>query len=289
MKFESAKLLADIQDVIKQYPGIKMTVRQVYYRLVASQKVKNAQSEYNRVKRVLSEARLNGDISFDDIEDRTRKVREGEEPEYSAKGYFNSYHNWFRTLDEHYELPRWYAQPTKVVVLVEKQALEGIFVDVCDEKAVDLVVCRGYPSLSVLHELAKRLKGCGTQEIKLLYFGDYDPSGLDIDRNVAERMKWNFDVKFDFTRISITRDQIDEYDIPPAPAKDSDSRTRGMEIRLGEAMQVELDAIDPPDLIKIIGDAIEEHFDSFIYDDARADELANRRMDIKKWVSEVMK
>lgn len=283
-KQASIDLLADIKAVIAQYPNIKMTVRQVYYRLVAAQKLPNSMSSYNRVKRVLTEARLDGAVSFESIEDRTRTIiapdGEKEEP---VSLYTRAWENHIRKLDEHYDLPRWWGQPERVVVLVEKQALQGLFMDVCEEKAVDLLVCRGYPSLTVLYKLAKSLRYC-KQDVHLLYFGDYDPSGLDIDRNVEERLSIDFGANFSFERIAISLDQIEEYDIPPAPAKETDSRTRGMEEKYGEAMQVELDAIDPPDLQTIIGDAIDEHFDEDIYNDDREAELDERRDQVKEWL-----
>jgi hypothetical protein len=287
-KQASIDLLADIKAVIDQYPNIKMTVRQVYYRLVAQQKLPNSTSSYNRVKRVLTEARLEGTVSFDSIEDRTRSIisPDGEQEE-SVGRYTRSWEAHIRNLDEHYDLPRWWGQPSKVVVLVEKQALQGLFMDVCEERAVDLLVCRGYPSLTVLYKLAKSLRRC-EEDVQLLYFGDYDPSGLDIDRNVEERLSEDFGATFTFERIAISLDQIEEYDIPPAPAKLTDSRTRGMEEKYGEAMQVELDAIDPPDLQTIIGDAIDAHFDEDIYDNDRADELENRRGRVKEWLDKLI-
>jgi hypothetical protein len=282
------QLLKDIKAVIAQYPDIKMTVRQVYYRLVAAQKVKNAMSEYNRVKRVLTDARRSGQVAYEDIEDRTRTVVNGERDAWTAKGYFDAYYTHFKTLDTKYDLPRWWGQETKVVVMVEKQALEGIFADVCTKQGVDLLVCRGYPSLSVLYELSQRLEDCDV-DVQILYFGDWDPSGLDIDRSIQDSLGDDFGLSFEFERMAITRIQIDEYNIPPAPAKLTDSRTMGMEAKYGEAMQVELDAIDPPDLIDLITDAIDAHFDDDIYENDRAEELEKRQRQIKTWVSEVLK
>jgi hypothetical protein len=303
VKTSSQALLADIKAVIKQYPGFKMTVRQVYYRLVAAQKIPNSQKSYRQVKELLGKARMEGLISFDDIEDRTRtitRVTDSEavvghsvylvrrtDEELSVEEFQNGFLNKFQNLDRYYDLPRWFNQPNMVVVFVEKQALQGLFMDVCEEKQVDLVVCKGYPSHSVLNDLAKRLRNYDDRNIKLIYCGDYDPSGLDIDRDVQDKLYNTFGIDFDFERNAITLDQIDEYDIPPAPAKDTDSRTAGMEARLGEAMQVELDAIDPPDLKRIVSEAIDKHFDQDIYVE-REKELLERKLQINDWVPTVL-
>lgn len=284
MKEKSTILLADIKAVIAQYPGVKMTVRQVYYRLVAAQKIKNAQSEYNRVKRVLKDARLDGSVKFTDIEDRTRKVTVTDIYEETAASMFNRYYDYVKVLDQYYRLPRWWGQPIRPVVLVEKQALEGIFRKVCDRLKVDLLVCRGYPSITVLWELGNHLRGYECDQIDLLYFGDFDPSGKDIDRNVEERLTNDFGVVFNFERIAITREQIDDYNIPPAPAKTTDSRYNGFMDKEGVAWQVELDAFDPPELTKIIEAAIDAR-----YDDAAADrrkiEVGIRSRKMKEWIA----
>ena len=286
-KESSNKLLTDIQGVIKQYPGLKMTVRQIYYRLVAGQKLPNSMSSYNRVKRILTEARLEGQVSFDAIEDRTRAIITYAQTADTVEQYTRDWEYTIRKLDKLYTLPRWYGQPSRVIVLVEKQALQGLFMDVCKEKQVDLLVCRGYPSITVLYKLARQVRNT-QQKVQVLYYGDYDPSGLDIDRNVEERLRQDFGASFTFKRYAITRDQIEEYDIPPAPAKDTDSRTRGMEERLGEAMQVELDAIDPPDLQTIIRDSIDEFFDSEGYELKRGETLKARRKEIKGWLEDLL-
>jgi hypothetical protein len=307
------KLLSDIKAVIAQYPGMTMTVRQIYYRLVASQKIKNHIKSYNKVKDVLTDARLDGSISFDSIEDRTRTIHRvwdhetvvpnaiylarQTDVELTVQTFQDKFLERFKKLDEYYDLPRWYSQPERVVVMVEKQALQGMFTEVCDDKQVDLLVCKGYPSVSILNQMGKRLRflerndhdpRCPHQ-LTVLYFGDYDPSGLDIDRNVEERLRYNFKANFVLERMAITLDQIDKFSIPPAPAKLTDSRTRGMEEATGEAMQVELDAIDPPDLTQIIEDAIDDHFDQDIYDGERTDELEERQKGIKDWLPGVLK
>ena len=303
-KDSSTKLLNDIITVINQYK-IKMTVRQVYYRLVAAQKVPNSDKSYQRVKAMLGDARKEGIIPFDAIEDRTRDIlfmRDGKwlvrdgiqlvrwsEEDIPVERFEKAFLDNFKVLDTYYDLPRWYGQDSRVIVMVEKQALQGLFQNVCFEKQVDLLVCKGYPSLSILNELAKRLRKSGATDIRIKYHGDYDPSGLDIDRDVQNKMRNQFGIKFDFERIAITREQIDEYNIPPAPAKTSDSRFQSMEDNEGEAMQVELDAIDPPDLQGIIADAIDVEFDEDIYEEERAEELGERRELIKAWIQEVMK
>jgi hypothetical protein len=112
---------------------------------------------------------------------------------------------------------------------------------------------------------------------------------LDIDRDVQSKLRYQFQIDFEFERMAIVRDQIDLYDIPPAPAKTSDSRYESMVENEGEAMQVELDAIDPPVLKGIIREAVEEYFDKDIYDNYRADELEKRKAEVEAWIPTILR
>ena len=85
-----------------------------------------------------------------------------------------------------------------------------------------------------------------------LYVGDFDPSGLDIDRALAERLPYRL------RRIALTAEQVESYGLPPAPAKDGDSRTPSMAAAYGEAVQVELDALPPAALLDLLRAAIVE-------------------------------
>jgi hypothetical protein len=277
-------LIEQANNIIGQYEGLKLTVRQIYYRLVASQLIPNSTSSYQKVVKALVYARKQGSVDYDDIEDRTREVHRVESEEYeSATSYFNGYLNYIKRLDENYTLPLWWNQPVKMQVWVEKQALSSLFQAITDKWGVDLVVCRGYPSLTLLHEASVVLNGEDDKDLQIIYFGDFDPSGADIERNVGESLDTDFGVVMDIERIAITRDQIDKYHIPPAPAKTSDSRYEGFLEREGVAWQVELDAIEPKTLQKMIEGAIKKHYDGKIAL-SRAEELLNRRSQIREWI-----
>lgn len=275
-------MINSVKAIIREYGGLKLTVRQIYYRLVAAQKLVNKLSSYQYLVKLLAQARRDGLVNYTDIEDRTRAIHfpDGAN-EWTISGWFKAYYEQMRNIDTRYDMPRWWGQPNRVIVMVEKQALSSLFEAVTDEAEVNLVVNRGYPSLTLMYELAR--SASRTNENYLLYFGDYDPSGLDIERSVEETLARDFGIDLNIERIAITRDQIDEYDIPPAPAKTADPRFARMEAETGEAMQVELDAIEPNTLQELIRDKIEEYFDEEIYDTDRDDELEKRRKELTDW------
>lgn len=297
-----ADLIANAKTIIGQYGGMKLTVRQIYYRLVAKQLIPNSVKSYNRVKEALIQARRDHTIPYSHIEDRTREVHQyhtayriskttyavrNEASEESAESFLNGYLDTVEKLDQRYNLPRWWNQPKKVMVFVEKEALAGLFQEVTDQAAVDLVVCRGYASLSLLYDIAVRLERLPdyVEEVYMLYFGDFDPSGADIERAIKDTLEKDFDVDFNIERIAITREQIDDFQIPPAPAKMTDSRYDGFVAEHGVDWQVELDAIEPTQLQDIITEAIDAYFDQDIYDNDRCPELERRQKKLKGWVA----
>lgn len=289
-KIGKDELIDAMSGIIQQYGGMKLTVRQIYYRLVAAQLIPNSISGYQRIVKALGMARKAGDISYGAIEDRTRRVRIPTSESFeSPEDYFNRFYDALGSLDEYYSIPKWYGQKNIVQVWIEKEALSSLFTEVTDKMGVDLVVCRGYPSLTLLHQASERLHSgfddyTDDPELHIIYFGDFDPSGADIQRHIDETLEAEFGVTLSLTRVAITHDQITEYDIPPAPAKKSDSRHRAFVEREGVDWQVELDAIEPRVLQGMIRESISAFFDDAI-GEARDEELKRRKELMSDWVS----
>ena len=156
------------------------------------------------------------------------------------------------------------------------------------------MVTRGYPSMSFLYSAAvaitsrRRDRGQRTQ---IYYFGDYDPSGLDIDRAVRHGIGeaiWSMldpddreptpELEFaywaDFERVAVTKEQIVDWDLPTRPTKKDDSRAKQF---VGDA-SVELDAIPVDRLRQLARDCIERHVDTHQLDTLRAVEAEERNV-----------
>lgn len=281
-------IVTAVQGIISEYAGMRLTLRQIYYRLVAAQFFANVLSSYKWLSTVLVGARKSGDIDYNSIEDRTREMHGGHGEDRSAASHFNLFWNYVRDMDNRYTMPKWWSQPTRVQVWLEKQALQGLFEQITDAEGVDLAVCRGYPSLTYLWEASEILLGLPDgQDIEIVYFGDFDPSGQDIERYVRETLRGEFGVQANVHRVAITRDQIAQYNIPPAPAKRTDARYAGFVAEHGVAWQVELDAIEPRTLQGLVRDAIRTHWDA--RQGRRRDrELGNRRRQIREWLGDAI-
>jgi hypothetical protein len=227
-----------------------MTVRQVFYRLVSNGVIGKTEQEYKgTVVRLLGEMRRAGEIPFGWIADNTRWMRKPRT--------FHSLEQLLRDTARSYRRQVWDNQDAYVEVWLEKDALAGVLYEETQKWDVPLMVTRGYPSLSYLFDAAEAIADCG-KPAHLYYFGDYDPSGLDIPVKVERDLR-KFAPKADitFTRVAVLEDQIRLLRLPTRPTKKTDSRSRGFE---GES--VEVDAIQPRMLRQMVRWSIEAHIDA---------------------------
>jgi hypothetical protein len=249
--------------VLSEYAG-QITVRQLHYRLVAAG-MTNDVNHYKRVVSAMGDARWDGQVSFDAFIDRERGMygrTSADETDLDTKT--EAAQDQVKAWMEDYHLQRWSNHPKYVEVWIEKKALQGVLESPCSSNRVGLAPCKGYPSLTFLHEARQRFDeaACNGKEVVLLYFGDYDPSGEDIPRSLQEnlgRMGDPVDVK----RIALNTTQIRDYELPSVPAKMTDSRARTWD---GDGV-VELDAVEPKELERICEDAIQEEFDDGLHDE----------------------
>jgi hypothetical protein len=147
-------------------------------------------------------------------------------------------------------------QDVYVEIWLEKDALSGVLYEVTSQWDVPLMVTRGFASISFLHGAANVI----LREDKptyLYYFGDHDPSGVDIPRQVERRLR-EFAPSADITieRVAVNPDQIESMRLPTRPTKKTDTRSKNFE---GES--VEVDAIEPSRLKKLAEDCITQHID----------------------------
>jgi len=271
MKYEFNRqwIIENARKILSDYSG-RITIRQLHYRLVAAG-MTNDTNHYKRVGKAMGKARWDGIISMDAFVDRERAmfgVTEDETKDLQTeiergKGQINGWMNA-------YTLNRWSNQENYIEVGIEKKALQGVFEDPCRSADVGLAPFKGYSSITFLHEAVSRFEDAiadGKIPI-ILYFGDYDPSGLDIPRSIRDslsRMGVNVEVKI----IALNPDQIREMDLPGVPAKVTDSRTNNWPG--GET--VECDAVEPIKLAQMCRDAIEDHFDQKLYSKLKKQEF----------------
>lgn len=263
-KFNRNWITQNALEEIPQYEKGVLTIRGLHYRLVA-RGMTNSFQHYKRVVAAMIKARWDGLISFDTFSDNDREVI-GEtdysetSPEEEAQRTKNTINYWLKN----YYKNRWENQPYYPEVFIEKKALQGVFQQPCETMEVSLSPCKGYPSLTFLKDASDRFKKARRERKKpiILYFGDYDPSGEDIPRSIEQNL-YDMGVTVEVRRISLLEQQVLDWNLPPAPAKKTDSRTANWE-GLG---QVELDAVHPDKLRRLCLDSIQELFNEELHEE----------------------
>lgn len=272
-KFTKSWILQKALPIIEEY-DTALTIRALHYLLVA-EGMHNDLLHYKKVCSALADARWSGDLGFDAFVDYDRttigatyfKETNVEDKVETAKDQIRAWAN-------EYNKNKWENQPNYVEVFIEKKTLIGLFEGPCQDGGVALNACKGYPSITYLNDATYRFnsaRNAGKEPI-ILYFGDYDCTGEDIPRSIAESLlKMNCEVEV--KRILLTKEQVLKWKLPPAPTKTTDSRGTNWD-GLG---QVELDAVNPKTLQKLIAKSIDETFDNDLYDELKETEAEERK------------
>lgn len=248
-KDRTLRLIMLANNVIGEYQrqGFSLTLRQLYYQLVARGFIPNTKRDYKRLSSIINDARLAGLVDWLAIVDRTRTIR--------GNQHWSSPKSIVEAAISTYKIDRWYNQPYRVEAWIEKDALIGVLSGICHELDIDYFSCRGYASASSMWKAAQRLAGYRDDSDQwpiVLYLGDHDPSGIDMVRDISDRLELFSDGPIEVRRIALTMDQIRTYRPPPNPAKVTDSRFQGYATTYGRDCW-ELDALEP----QVIHDLVE--------------------------------
>jgi hypothetical protein len=258
----SLEQIACINRIFEEYSiqGYSLTLRQVFYQLVARGVIENSEKSYKNIGNLINNGRLAGLVSWTAVEDRTRNIR--------ALSHWSSPQEIITDISDYYCRNLWENQSRYVEVWIEKDALIGIVEPTAQQYDVPCFSCRGYVSQSEMWAAAQRFiqKHEEGKECKIIHLGDHDPSGIDMTRDITDRLK-AFGAKVRIDRIALNRDQIDAYNPPPNPTKITDTRASGY-IRLHGSSSWELDALEPRILASLIAGKIKDNLDQLLFDAA---------------------
>ena len=301
---DARAIVRQADDICADYrqQGFDLTLRQLYYQFVARDLIPNSQQSYKRLGDIVSRARMAGLLDWGYIVDRTRNLR--------GTSHWTTPGSVIDSAAYGYRLDKWVGQPRRVEVWVEKEALAGIVQRTAGRYDVDWFSCRGYVSQSEMWAAARRHLGYiqAGQGVTVLHLGDHDPSGIDMTRDIRDRLTnflttdWLQEEGREFTegeatvgeliesmrqhvsgdpiqvkRIALNIDQVRAYNPPPNPAKLTDSRADSY-IALHGRQSWELDALDPATLDALIGRHIEGLRDARRYDRVAATESRHREL-----------
>lgn len=240
-----------INAILAEYEaeGYDLSLRQLYYQLVARDIIENTQQSYKRIVDLVGNARLAGRVDWNMIVDRGRTR--------ITNNHWTNPAEIVRAAASQFQVDKWEGQKWHVEVMVEKQALEGVLIPVCRRLDVAFSANKGYTSLSMLYEAGKRIAQITStgKKVLIIYLGDHDPSGIDMTRDIQERLEMFAGQRLKVNRAALNMDQIAVLNPPENPAKTSDSRYNAYIKKFGESSW-ELDAIEPRQLATLVEEAV---------------------------------
>ena len=251
---ENEQRLYLINEIIDEYAAddYRLSLRQLYYQLVKENIVPNTEKDYKKLGTLLVKGRMAGIVDWDAIVDRTRKP--------SIPYHAGDVPDALSDILSAYRLDRQSGQMKYIEVWVEKDALSEVLKRVTEKYHIHLMVNKGYTSCTAMHDAYKRFMAAedDVRKAVILYLGDHDPSGLDMIRDIASRLR-DFGLKdYEVEHIALTTDQIKEYAPPPNPAKTKDPRASWYIDVFGDTSW-EVDALNPKILHTLLIEAIESH------------------------------
>ncbi len=267
-------LIAQVERVLDEYrEHLPLTVRQIFYRLVGTVGYPKDENAYKRLGEHLVSARRARMIPFESIRDDGVSVTRS--PFYSSVADFHDETAW-RIRD--YRRDRQSGQSAYVELWCEAAGMMPQLARVAGEYSVPVYSSGGFSSLTATYAIAQRALGRDVPTV-LLHVGDFDPSGESIfgalARDAAAFVTADRTIlpqRIEAQRVALLAEQVSEHELPTAPPKKSDSRSRDW--KGGETCQLE--ALAPDVLALIVQSAIESRFDLDVLDVQMAFEREDR-------------
>lgn len=280
--------------------GVVPTLRTIHYALVSKNIIPNTKSAYKGLSSAFVKARQEGIVMWNWLADEGRDVEEGEdnyiwEPkDYANTIISNSVSQLRKQLEgsTYFHYPKWMSQEYYIEMWIEKNALRATFKNYISDYKIALVPSRGFSSWTFLKEAHDRIRQNANGKTPLiLYFGDFDPSGEDIERFLRESMNGYFGIDIKVIRIGVTKDQIEEYNLPTTPEDAEEIEKLHRDSRFAKwehgDYRVELDALlafVPDEFERIVKESVKEYFNEDIYEDT-----LNKEAEAKEIISEKIK
>lgn len=242
-----AQLDAQILDVLRaDHP---QSVRHVFYRMTdprLAESVEKSDRGYRHVQARCVAMRRTGKLPYGWLSDTART------------GYFvhtfTGRADFIRSMAGLYRADLWADAECRCEVWCESRSIAGVILADCQELAVALYPCGGFTSITFAHDAAEAMNDADDgRETVVFYVGDYDPAGVLIDVALERELRTHLhpDVRMRFVRLGITRVQVEQYDLPRKPRKESDRRSLEVDCA------VEAEAMPAAILRKMLRDAIE--------------------------------
>lgn len=278
-------IVAAVNKIVQEY-RIRLTIRQIYYRLVSPpyQLFPNTLRSYKNLIAILTRARETGEVDWTRIEDRRRHWSGGETGDDSPESFLDQWESRLEDLELYYSQNRWGTQDKLVQVWVEKEALASLFEQAAQRWGVRVFPTVGYSSLTMFMEAVSGFKRT-KKKIMILDFRDHDPSGVDMTRDAYDRLAQYAALmgdpalahRIEVKRIALTIEQVQSLGLASNPTKLADSRSPAYVAQYGDECW-ELDAYPPDDLSELVSKSVEAEIDMDAWNKVEAETERNREI-----------
>jgi hypothetical protein len=262
---ESAELLDAVLSVLDEYRAhLPLTLRQVYYRLVARGIIGKTEKDYARLCEHANRGRRAQRIPFWAIRDDGAVIDIGGRHE-TADDVIDSLKN----APEWVCHDPWRSQPSRVILWCEAAGMVPQLRQAVKGYAVPVSSSGGFDSVTVKHDMAQKL--ARFHAVTVLHLGDLDPSGVHVFTALREDIQAFAGYSaIDFVRLAVTADQVEEMNLPTDKPKASDNR------EYPYSFTCQCEAIDPAKLAEIVREAVEDRIQTDVWNKAIDRERADR-------------
>lgn len=274
-KEETQVVIGQVKAVLQEYrEHLPLTVRQIFYRLVGQHDYEKTEKAYKRLAEWLVKARRARIVGFDKIRDDGGTSGGGPEGWANLDAFLDDLAKWSTSFD----LDKTLGQPNVIELWCEAEGMVPMLSQMVAPWNVRVTGSGGFSSVTVTHGFAQRVVSRWVHEQRptiLLHVGDFDPSGESIFTSMAADIgafasarlggylytsgqveDRNENAVFVPQRVALTQDQVDEYSLPSAPPKASDSRSANW---IGDTTQLE--AMAPNQLEEVVTAAVAQWVD----------------------------
>jgi hypothetical protein len=270
-------LLRKVEEIMDLYDsqGYYLTVRQLYYQLVAKNIVENSIGSYKSLVDLVRDGRYAGLLDWDIIRDRNRSA--------NRPAHWGSVRDFLDEIKNDFAIDKWEDQQHYIEVMVEKDALSGVLGPVCTELSLTLSANKGFSSASAFYRAGKRFQEqyhLG-KDLHIFYLGDHDPSGCFMTDDVINRVKllggnpidldddrpFVEELPIEIHRLALNMEQIHKLNPPKNPAKQNDPRAKAYVKKYGPDSW-ELDAVEPKALAELVTEAVKPYRDEKLWDES---------------------
>jgi hypothetical protein len=170
IKVSQTELLGALRSFLT--PDRPVSARYCGYHLL-SMGVLQSTKQFHNLNRRMNRYRIDEKLDDECFVDNKRRVEL--QPTWED---LTDFRQWCSAV---YKQNLWRSQPKHVEIWLEKDTTAFLIQDIADKYRVPLRVSSGHYSRSFLYKAAKELSSVEKSTV-VLYLGDFDPSGLDIER-----------------------------------------------------------------------------------------------------------